>query len=161
MALYLSSRNNFPRNCVLFYRQVIRLMMDYVYTDWRSHELCTHSLEIRCTKHTQPGVQMDYAHSLEIRWTKHTQAGDQIDYAHTAWRSDELSKHILEIRWAVHTAWRTDELSTHGLRVRWNTHTQPGDQMDYAHTVWRLDGQCTHGLEIRWTKHAQPGDPMD
>jgi hypothetical protein len=73
---------------------------------------------------------MGYVHSLEIRWTKNTEPGDQMDYAHTAWRSDGLCTHGLEIRWTKHTAWRSDELCTHSLEIPWTKHTRPGDPMD-------------------------------
>jgi hypothetical protein len=150
----LTSLNNFTRNCVLFYRQDIRLMIYYSYTAWRSHGLCTHSLEIPWTTYMQSGDQMDYAHSLEIWWTTYTQTEGKMEYAHSlairrpiyrAWRSHGLCTHTQsgDLMDYAHIVWRSD-----GLCI------QTADPMDYAHTVWWSDGLRTHSLEIRWAMYT-------
>ena len=61
----------------------------------------------------------------------------------------------------MHTAWRSDGLSTHSLDIRWTKHTKTGDPMDYAHGLEIRWAKHTHTLNVRWTMHIQTGDPMN
>jgi hypothetical protein len=124
--------------------------MDYAHTNWRSHGIRTHTLEIRWIMYTafrSDGLRTKAwrsdglrTHSMEILTTMHTQPGDPIDYAQTDRKSDGLRTQPRDQMDCAQTAYRSDGLLTHSLGRRWTILTQPEDQMDYAHTAWGSNG---------------------